>query len=64
LGGIVKYDARSTREIQSRIPMAKAAFKNKEILFTRKLGLNLRRKLMKCYIWNKALFGAEICTLR
>jgi len=44
--------------------MAKAAFKNKEVLFTRKLGLNLRRKLIKCYIWNKALFGAEICTLR
>jgi hypothetical protein len=44
--------------------MAKAAFKNKEILFTRKLDLNSRRKPIKFYIWNKALFGADICTRR
>jgi hypothetical protein len=42
LGSIVTNDARCMREIQSRIAMAKAAFNRKNILFTRKLELNLR----------------------
>ena len=40
--------------------MAKAAFsKKKKTLFTSKLDLNLRKKLIKCYIWSMALYGAE-----
>jgi hypothetical protein len=58
-------DARCTREIKSTIAMAKAAFKKKkENLFTRKLDLNLRKKLVKCYIWSIVLYGAETWTLR
>jgi len=30
--------------------MAKAAFNEKKTLFTSKLDLNLRKKLVKCYI--------------
>jgi len=33
-------------------------------LFTSKLDLNLRKKLVKCYIWSIALFSAEIWTLQ
>jgi hypothetical protein len=44
--------------------MAKAAFNKKKTLFTRKLDLNLRKKLVKCYIWSMALYGAETWTLR
>jgi hypothetical protein len=52
LGSMITNDARCTREIESRIVMAKAAFnKKKKTLFTRKLDLNLRTKLLKCYIW-------------
>ena len=43
--------------------MAKAAF-NKKTLFTSKLNLNLRKKLVKCYVWNMALYGAEIWAFR
>jgi hypothetical protein len=32
------------------IAVAKAAFKKKKILSTRKLDLKLRKKLIKCYI--------------
>jgi hypothetical protein len=42
--------------------MAKAAF-NKNNLFTRKLGLNLRKKLVKRYIWRIALHCIEAWTL-
>jgi hypothetical protein len=44
--------------------MAKAAFNEKKYLFTSSLDLNLRKKLLKCYIWAIALYGAETWTLR
>ena len=53
-------DERCMCEIKSRIAMPKAAFnKKKKTLFTSKLDLNLRKKLVKCYIWSMALYGAE-----
>ena len=48
---------------KSRISMAKAAF-NKKTLFTSKLDLNLRKKLVKCYIWSMVSYGAETWTPR
>ena len=63
LGSMLTNDGRCTCEIKSRIAMAKAAF-NKKTLFTSKLDLNLRKKLIKCYIWSMALYGAETWTLR
>ena len=44
--------------------MAKAAFNKKKNLFTSKFDLNLRKKLVKCYVWGMALYGAETWTLR
>ena len=58
LGSLLTNDGRSTREIKSRIAIAKAAF-SKKTLFTSKLDLNLRKKLIKCYIWSMTLYGAE-----
>ena len=43
-------DGRCTCEIKSRIAMAKAAFNKKKNPLTRKLDLNLREKLVKCYV--------------
>jgi len=40
--------------------MTKAAFNKKRALFTSTLGLKLRMKLAKCYIWSIALYGAEL----
>jgi hypothetical protein len=44
--------------------MAKAAFNMKRALFTGTLDLELRKKLVKCYIWSIALYGAETGTLQ
>jgi hypothetical protein len=44
--------------------MAKAAFNKKRTLFTSTLDLELRKKLMKCYVWSIDLYGAETWTLR
>jgi len=64
LRSMLTNDGRCTCEIKSRIAMAKAAFSKKKTLFTSKLDLNLRKKLIKCYIWSIALYGAETWTLR
>jgi hypothetical protein len=63
LGRMLTNDGRCMCEIKSRIAMAKAAF-DKKTLFASKLDLNLRKKLVKCYIWSMALYGAETWTLR
>ena len=64
LGSMLTEDGRCTCEIKSRIAMAKAAFNKKKHLFTSKLDLNFRKKLVKCYVWSMALYGAETWTLR
>jgi hypothetical protein len=54
----------STREIKSRNAMLKATFNKKETLtrITSKLELNLRKELVKCYVWSIAFYGAETMT--
>jgi hypothetical protein len=50
LGGMLTNDGRCTCEIKPRIAMAKAAFNKKRDLFTSQMDLELRKKLVKCYI--------------
>ena len=44
--------------------MAKVAFNKKRSRFTRTVDLKLRKKLVKCYIWSTAFYGAETWMLR
>jgi hypothetical protein len=50
--------------MKCRIAMAKTAFKKKRTLFTTTSELEMRKKLVKCYIWSIALYGAETWKLR
>jgi len=59
LGSITTIDARCTRKIESRISIAKVVFSKTNNLFTSKLDLNLRNKIVKCYIWSVVLRGPE-----
>jgi len=53
------------REIKFRIALTKVAFKKKKKdLFTSKLHSNLRKKLLKCYIWSIDFYGAETWIFR
>jgi len=61
LGSILTNDGRRTCEIKCR---TKAAFNKKRVLFAGTLDLELRKKLVKCYIRSVALYGAETGTLR
>ena len=51
LGSNLTNDGRCTGEIECRIVMAKAVFNKKRALFTSTLDLELKKKLVKCYIW-------------
>ncbi|PNF26850.1 hypothetical protein B7P43_G16837 [Cryptotermes secundus] len=64
LGSLLIDDGRCISEIKSWIATAKAAFSKKKNLLRSKLDLNLRKKLVNCYIWSIALYGAETWTLR
>jgi hypothetical protein len=64
LGSMLTNDGRCTCEIKCRISMAKAAFNKNRALFTSTLDLEMRKKLVKCYIWSLALYGAETWTIR
>ena len=50
--------------IKSRLAFAKAALNKKKTHFASKLDLNLKKKLVKCYIWNIDFYGAGTWTLR
>jgi len=64
LGNMLTNDGRCTCEIKSRIVMAKAAFNKQRALLISTLELKLRKKLLKCYIWSIAFYGAETWTIR
>jgi hypothetical protein len=57
------YDISRLR-VKPRIAMEKAAFNKKRALFTSKMDLEVKKKLVKCYIWSIALYGVETWTLR
>ena len=59
MGSLITNDASYTREIKSRIAMAKATFNKKKALVTSKLEVHLRKKLVNSYMWKIVLFGAE-----
>ena len=64
LDSILTNEGRYTCEIKCRIAMVEAALNKKRTLFTSTLDLELRKKLVKYYIWSIALYGAETWTLR
>ena len=57
-------DGYCTEEIDMRIAITEEAFNRKISLLTRKLNIELRKKLFWCYVWSIALYGSEIWTLR
>ena len=64
LASVLTRDSYCTREIKMRIVMAKEAFNRKISLLTSKLNIELRKKLVRCNVWNIALYGSETWILR
>ena len=45
--------------VKTRIAIAKEAFNRKISLLTSKLNFELRKELVRCYVWSIALYGSE-----
>ena len=58
MGSLVTNQAKYTRGNKFIFAMAKSAFR-KKILFASKLDLNLRKKVVKCYICRIAFYDVE-----
>ena len=59
LESILTEVMKCTKEIETRIAMAKETFKRKIQLLCGPINKNLRKRLAKCYVWRVALSGAE-----
>jgi len=59
LGRLITNDKKCAHYIKSSIAITKAAF-NKKTLLTSKWYLNVRKKLVKCYIYSIALYGVKL----
>ena len=63
LGSVLTRDGYCTREIKMRISIAKGSFNRKMSLLTSKLNIDLKKILVRCYVWIIALYGSETWTL-
>ena len=59
LGSMLTRNGYCTREIKMKIVMAKEPFNRKLSLLTSKLNIELRKKLVRCYVWSIALYGSK-----
>ena len=64
LGSWITSDGRSDMDNRCRIGQAEQAFMDmKNLLCARRLGLGVRKCLLKCYIWSVLLYGCESWTI-
>ncbi|KAL4097313.1 hypothetical protein QTP88_022107 [Uroleucon formosanum] len=60
LGSKITSDGKSVHEIKQRIALAKIAFSKKHKLLTsKKIHLNIKKRLIKTYVWSVATYGCE-----
>jgi hypothetical protein len=56
LESLLTRDSYCTREIKITIAIGKEAFNRKISLLISKLNIELRKKLVRCYVWSIALY--------
>ena len=65
LGYLTTEDGRCEAEIKRRITIARSSFENmSKVLTSRHININLRQRILRCYIWSTLLYGAETWTYR
>lgn len=56
----ITSDDQNLREIKQRITLAKVAYSKKyKLLASKKLQLNIKKRLRKTYVWSIATYGCE-----
>ena len=64
LGCNISSNLNCCQGVKQRIAMAKEAFNRKRSIFYGLLEKELRKRLVKCFVWSIALYRAETWTLR
>jgi len=64
MGSVMTNDARCAHQITSRDSRSESSIQEKEDSFHQETGINLRKKLVICYIMSMALHGSKTWTLR
>ena len=59
LGSVLTRHGYCTREIKMKIAIAKEAIDRKISFLIRRLNIELRKKLVTCYVWNIPPYGLE-----
>ena len=60
LGVTITEDGKDDEEIKTRIAMAKSAYYNLErVLKSKNMGIKLRLRIMRCYIWSIVRYASE-----
>lgn len=65
LGSWLNTEGDSDEEITTRIEMSRKAFVTwKPVLCNRNLSMNIRKRVLRCYVWSVLLYGCETWTLK
>ena len=64
LGCNISSNLNCYQEIKQKIAMAKQAFNKKRSIFCRHLEKELRKRLVKCFVWSVVLYDAQTWALR
>ena len=64
LGYMATEDGKCYKEIKRRVGIARTAFESMaNIVTSRNISIELRSRIVKCYIWSTLLYGTETWTL-
>jgi hypothetical protein len=64
LGSLMTSDGKCDLEIKRRIGIAKTAFQNmKSVLLSKRISVQSRLRILKCYIWSTLMYGCETWTI-
>ena len=64
-GSILTWNGRCTDIIRSRIAFGKIAFSRvRNVLVTRGIGVKLRKRFAKCFMWSIVIYPSERWTIR
>ena len=63
LGSLISQDGRCITDVKSRIAMAKEAFNRRKELLTKRMNIELKKKIVTTVVWPVALYGCETWTL-
>ena len=64
LGCNISSNMNCCQEVKQGIAVTKETFNRKRIIFCRPLEKELRKRLVKCFMWSVAYYGAETWTLQ